>query len=480
MVPIESFALLFALACSSYCFVVGIIDVARKATSNGRDAGIHVALIILLLSPFTVAQTITGTVNNSTTGKPSAGDEVVMVKPGQGMKESGRTKTDARGQFAFKIDDPKLPHLVRAIHQGVTYHRMAPAGTASVAIEVYDVAKKVDGIQVFADIMRIEAAQGQIVVTREFGVQNTSTPPRTQMNEHNLEFYVPDNARVIDAFATTENGNPLKSAPVPEGDQNRYSFIFPLRPGLTRFVVTYQLPYSGSANLDPKSLYPLEHFMIMLPKSMQFKAIASSTGFKSIHFPNQPNTTVHVAEDTTYGENLAFHISGEGMLTTGQQKDTQHSGEREQSSTAGASGGQSNSRPGGGLGPPIDAPDPLKEYRWRILGGIAAVLLIGGIYVASRHQSATRFRRQKGRSSLPTARREEGDYKPAETSVLEATRGPVAARPTSRLMAGIKEELFQIEVERKKGQISQAEFEKVKAALEQTLGRALKREAHNA
>jgi hypothetical protein len=195
-----------------------------------RDASILIVLVVLFTS-FAAAQTLTGTVKNSTTGKPSAGDEVVMFKLGQGMEESGRTKTDAKGQFSFKLDDAQAPHLVRAIHQGVTYHRMAPPGTTSVAIEVYDVAKKVDGIEVVADIMRIQAAQGQLAVTREFGVQNTSNPPRTQMNERNLEFYVPDGAHVIDdsATATTEGGNPVKSAPVPEGEKNRYSFIFPLR-----------------------------------------------------------------------------------------------------------------------------------------------------------------------------------------------------------------------------------------------------------
>ena len=214
---------------------------------------------------------------NATTGKPSAGDEVVLLKLGQGMEEAGRTKTDAKGEFSFKLDDAQSPHLVRAIHQDVTYHRMAPPGTTSVEIEVYDVAKKVDGIEVVADIMRVQAEQGQIAVTREFGVQNTSKPPRTQMNERNLEFYVPDGAQIIEdrPRPPPRSGNPLKSAPVPEGEKNRYSFIFPLRPGLTRFEVTYQLPYSGSANLDPKSMYPLEHFVVMLPKAMQFTAAAA-------------------------------------------------------------------------------------------------------------------------------------------------------------------------------------------------------------
>jgi hypothetical protein len=455
---------------------------APSAASNEPDTGIYVALIVLLLTSFAAAQTLTGTVNNSTTGKPSAGDEVVMFKLTQGMEESGRTKTDAAGQFSFKLDDSKVPHLVRAIHQEVTYHRMAPPGTTSVAIEVYDVAKKVDGIKVFADIMRIEAAKRQIVVTREFGVQNTSNPPRTQMNERNLEFYVPDSAQVIgaSAAATSEAGYPLKTAPVRENEKGRYSLIFPLRPGFTRFQVTYRLPYSGSANLDPRSIHPLEHFMVMMPKAMRFRAAARSTHFKLIHFPNQPDATVQVASDTTDGENLAFHVSGEGMLTTGQQRSTQNSRERERSSAGGAPDAQSNNRPGGGLGPPIDAPDPLQEYRWWILGGSAAVLLIVGVCVAWRQQSTTRaFSRQKDTSRL-IALQARGDDEPPEAGILEATRAPVAARPASKLMEGIKEELFQLEVERKHRQISQSEYEKAKGALDQTLVRALRRKAQKA
>src|SRR5580692_12380951 len=144
---------------------------------------------ILLVASLASAQTLTGTVKNSTTNKPAAGDEVVLLKLAQGMEEAGRTKADAQGHFTFKIDDAQSPHLVRAIHQDVTYHRMAPPGTTSVELEVYDVGKKIDGIEVVADIMRIQAAQGQIEVIREFGVQNNSKPPRTQMNERNLEFY---------------------------------------------------------------------------------------------------------------------------------------------------------------------------------------------------------------------------------------------------------------------------------------------------
>ena len=45
------------------------------------------------------------------------------------------------------------------------------------------------------------------------------------------------------------------------------------------------------------------------------------------------------------------------------------------------------------------------------------------------------------------------------------------------LLEGLKEELFELEVEHKQGRISQQEYETTKAALDQTLQRALKREA---
>src|ERR1700687_3838076 len=109
-----------------------------SASSNEYGASIRIALVVLLLTSFTVAQTLTGTVKNSTTGNPSVGDEIVVFKLGQGMEESGRTTTNAEGQFSFKLDDPQAPHLVRAIHQGVTYHRIARHGTTPGAIDVYD------------------------------------------------------------------------------------------------------------------------------------------------------------------------------------------------------------------------------------------------------------------------------------------------------------------------------------------------------
>ncbi|MGC1450852.1 MAG: hypothetical protein WA830_12515 [Candidatus Sulfotelmatobacter sp.] len=458
---------------------------------------ISLALTTILLASLASAQTLTGTVKNSTTGKPAAGDEVVLLSLGQGMEEAGRTKADAKGNFSFKLD-AQGPHLVRAIHEGVTYHRMAPPGTTSVEVEVFDVGKKVDGIEVVADIMRVQVEQGQLEVMRQFAVQNSSKPPRTQMNERNLEFNVPEGAKIVESSAMTANGNPLNTAPVPEDDKKtRYAFLFPLRPGTTEFQVAYSLPYTGNANIDPKSVYSLQHFVAIVPKSMEFSA-ASGTNFQPMNDPQQPDANVQVASGAQVGQSLAFKISGEGTLQARQEN-------AGQPSAGGGGGGGGDNRPGGGLGPPIDAPDPLQKYRWYILGGVALAMVGGGAYVATRQQAANRAGRPMVKSRRVEAEDEE-DYELVEVPAVREVRAketrpkaaapvearsevrPSAPRPqpsapqssTSMLLEGLKEELFQLEVEHKQGRISQQEYEQTKAAMDQTLQRALKRDAQKA
>ncbi len=435
--------------------------------------------LTLLLSSLAAAQTLTGTVKNSTTAKAAAGDEVILLSLGQGMEEAGRTKSDAKGNFTFKLDNAQGPHLVRVIHQDVTYHRMAPPGTTSVEVTVYDVGKKVEGISVIADIMRFQAGQGQLQVERTFAVNNNSKPPRTQMNEHNLEFSVPDGATINEGQAMTAGGQPVNSAPVPEGEnaKNRYAFLFPLRPGETRFSVVYTVPYTGSANIDPKSVYPLEHFVVIAPKSIQFSAVPGAN-FQVAPYPGQPDANVEVTSNTQLGQPLAFKLSGEGMLAA----QTEEGGQPSQGSSA-----QNESRPGGGLGPPIDAPDPLQKYRWYILGGFAAVLIVGGVYVASRQQANNRTARAKAKGLPALVDEDDEDHEAPEVSAREVrgevrseARQPAVPRSSSMLLEALKEELFQLEVEHKQGRISQQEYESAKAALDQTLQRALKREAQKA
>ena len=409
-------------------------------------------LALLIASGFACAETLTGTVTNGTTNKRAAGDDVVLIKLAQGMEEAGRTKTDAQGKFSFDIEDAGGPHLIRVIHQGVTYHKMAPPGTTSVEAQVFDAAKKIEGVSAVADLMYVQAQQGQLGINRLFEVDNTSKPPRTQMNDQNFEFYVPEDAQIDQAQAMTAGGQWVDSAPVPQTEKGRYAFIFPLRPGATQFQLSYHLPYNGSAKIDPRPLYPMQHLVVILPQSIQFSPVQAGI-YENKQPPDQPKGTAEVAVNIRPGQALAFGISGTGML---QEDAAANEGGGGSSTTASAA----DNRPGGGLGPPIDAPDPLEKYRWYILGGFGVVLAAGAFYIARRPRTAPA-----------------GEFAAASEDDENIPIAPKAAASRSGLLLdALKEELFELEIERKQGSISQPEYEKAKAALDETLGRALKRD----
>ena len=220
------------------------------------------------------------------------------------------------------------------------------------------------------------------------------------------------------------------------------------------------MPYSGALSVDPRPLYPAQHFVVMVPKTMQFAA--PGTDFQSMDDPQQSSATVEVASNTKIGQKVSFKISGTGLLPEGGSggQDTAGGGGQ---AVGGAQVSGPESRPGGGLGPPIDAPDPLDKYRWYILGAMAIVLAAGAIYISGRSKR------------VPGA-----DFADAD---LELPSLPVASKPVGRsalLMEALKEELFQLELDHKQGRISQPEYDKAKAALDQTLERALKRETQKA
>jgi len=323
--------------------------------------------ILALALGSSAAQTLTGTVTNGTTNKPAAGDEVILINLANGMDVGGTTKADSAGKFSFKITVPG-PHLIRAVHQGVNYHQMAPPGVNTADVSVYDVATKVADLSVTADVLRFQADSGSMQGIRLFVVSNTSSPAKTQMNDHNFEFYLPPGAKIEQIQARSPNGQPIPAEAKPESDKNRYALVFPLRPGETQFQVEFTLPYSGEIKIDPKPLYPAAHLVIVLPKTMQFTA-ANPSSFQSMQDPTQGDSQVEVAQQTKPGQPLAFTLKGNGVITESPGETASGAAQQEQAqpqgrdNRSGANANANDNRPGGGLGAPIDAPDALQQYR---------------------------------------------------------------------------------------------------------------------
>src|SRR5258708_23049193 len=212
------------------------------------------------------------------------------------MEEVGHAKADSQGKFSFNVPDASSPYLVRAIHQDVTYHAPAPPGSSSVELTVYDVAPKVEGVKPVADLMSVQAGQGKLSIDRGFAVDNNSKPARTEMNDAPFEFFIPEAAEIDEAQAQTAGGQPVIVSPVPQAVKGRYAFVFPLRPGETQFHIAYHMSYSGKATVDPHLIYPIQHLVVFVPKSITFSP-AQAGVYENREAPKQPDTMVAIASD---------------------------------------------------------------------------------------------------------------------------------------------------------------------------------------
>ena len=403
---------------------------------------------LLTLGAPLFAANITGSITNKTSNKPSTGDDVVLLKLSEGMQEASRTKSDGQGKFSLPLPDDGGQHLVRVTHQGVNYFKPAPAGTTSVQIDVYDAAKQVQGVKGRADITRVQSDGGQLQVTELFVVQNDSNPPRTQMSDRSFELTLPEGSVIDASLAAGPGGMPVNSAPVPTGEKNRYAYVFPLRPGETKFQISYHAPYSGNFSFQPQILATTDDVVVMLPKSMGFKN--NSPEFAS--GGEEKGMNIFVAHNVEAGKQLAFTVSGTGQIPRDAQDDASAQG----SQNPGAS--TPDNRPGGGLGRPEDTPDPLHAYRWWIIGGLAAALVVGAIVVIN----------QKPRTGPPLP--------PTVAATTPAVRPATPSQGRGLLLDAMKEELFQLETERLQGKISDADYQQAKAALDLTIKRAIERQ----
>lgn len=440
------------------------------------------AAVVLPLS--LSAATISGTVMDRTTGRPAAGDTAVLLDLQSGMQETARTTIDAKGHYSFNVADTQGMHLVRVEHEKADYYGPVPPNTTTVNVDVFDVAPKVEGVHLYADIARMETDQQGLEVTESFVVRNESKPPKTQLSTHSFEFYLPTDAVLEGATASGPGGMAVNSAPVPSGDKGHYAFIFPVRPGETTFQVGYRMPYSGSLAMHAQVTLPADNVAVILPKSMSF----SGNTFQQLQGEaSGPGTQTWLTTNVGAGTQVAYTVSGTGSMPREQQNAQAGQGQGGMGGAdQGAQGGndqpaQTNA-PGGGLGNPIDTPDPLQKYKWYILSalGLALVVAAGFMLRAKPGQQPVAAGTAPAPSPL-TPTLPPGVKATTVLAGMAGQHGPNGGGPkagtSTGTLAALKEELFQLETERLEGKISDAEYAEHKAALETLLKRALAREA---
>jgi hypothetical protein len=271
---------------------------------------------------------------------------------------------------------------------------------------------------------------------------------------------------------------PVASSPAAMGEKGHYAYLFPLRPGETQFQVTYSLPYSGSAKFAPKLAGSADNVVVMVPKSMTFTP-DPSTAYLPIN--DDINAQTFVAKNVSPAQALGFSVSGSGALP----RDVQTAQSGTQPGGNGQPAGAPDNRPGGGLGTPIDTPDPLSKYKWWILSGVGLLLVIAAAFFLRRtpHRDEDDLVPAPAHQA-PAAEQYAAPLTWTQGSPPPATVAPIPPPPPAEpdpetqrhnLLNSLKEELFALESDRAKGNVGEVEYAAHKQALEAIIRRALNR-----
>ncbi len=180
--------------------------------------------------------------------------------------------------------------------------------------------------------------------------------------------------------------------------------------------MSYHVPYSGSYTFQSRVSLPTANLAVALPSSMKLAATARSS-FQPLDDTTDAQT--FLAKNVQPSQTVGFTISGNGSLPRDAPEGQQDQGQL--TSSASAAGPVTDTRPGIGLGAPIDTPDPLDKYKWWLLSGLGVIFVIAAAF----------FLRSKGTTPTVTA----------ESEIASPSTRQAAASQTTWLGA-LKDQLF--------------------------------------
>jgi hypothetical protein len=421
-------------------------------------------LALVLSGAFAQAATFTGTVTNKTNGRSSAGDSVALVDVQAGMSEVATVTTDLRGHYSLEAPGTG-PYLIRVNHQGGSYFIAAPQSGPG-DISVYDIAAKVDGLGIDADMLLLEAAGGMLRVQERYLVRNTSLPPKAQFSSNTFEIVIPTDAELDGAYATRPGGIATTTRLVPLGQKGHYTFSVPIQPNQgekeTLFEVQYHISYRGKCTFTHHLQMAADNLVIYAAKGIDF---TDPHGADFRPTQEDPRVQTFVAKSIRPGQAVGFTISGEGQMPREAQ-----GAARGQQAGMGETGSGANGGPGGGLSASSGSQGWFSKYEWWIIAPLVLLLVAAAAYFLRKRNEATSV------NALPAkevALKTEALPVAAIRIAPPATSNPGTTNNVA-LLSLLKEEFFAIENERLSGALSPSEYADVKRGLDAMLKRTLK------
>jgi hypothetical protein len=254
---------------------------------------------------------VDGTVTNGTSGKPQPNlDVTYMVFGDAGMQPAGSAKTDSEGKFKIDTAAPAGgPSMLQATFEGVTYNQMLRPGTptSGVTLQVYYSSPKVPEAKVSQHMILFEPSD-KLTVNETYIYQNDSKTTFRDSSGATFRFYLPPEAGGnVRVRVTGAQGMPTDRAARETKEKNVYGVDYPIRPGESRFDLTYELPAASPLKYQGRLLHD-GTARLVAPQGVKF------SGAQLEFLGQEPST-----QATVYGvkgREFSIAIEGTGSLSS--------------------------------------------------------------------------------------------------------------------------------------------------------------------
>jgi hypothetical protein len=190
-----------------------------------------------------------------------------------GMQQAGSARSGADGKFRIDTATPQA-HILQAQYQGVSYNVQVPPNAAGgVTIEVFETRPKVSAMDFEQHMVLLETDGQQLVVNETIVVNNDSQTTWYDPNSGTLRFFTPPAIKGTDDLKVrvlAQGSVPVERVPK-RGGAGVWFLDVPVKPGQTRFDISYRLPAATPARFQGRILHEPGPVRLVVPQGITVK-----------------------------------------------------------------------------------------------------------------------------------------------------------------------------------------------------------------